>query len=56
MKVGDIVSGYGDETGIYLNIINKVDDDTTELQINFYDPEHKDFAWALEQLDLLGDN
>lgn len=51
MNTGDVISGYGDESGIHLHIVGKVDGDTVELQIKFYDPEHPDFPWAIEALN-----
>lgn len=51
MQIGDIVSGYGDETGIYLNIISRVGDDTVDIETKFFEPTHPDFAWAIETLN-----
>ena len=55
MQVGDIVSGYENQDGVYLHAISNIDEvnGTIEIEINLYDPDHQDFAWAISQLQAL---
>lgn len=53
MKIGDIVFGYGDQSGIYLHSIYAIEDETTSINVTLYKPEDPLFVWALGQLEPL---
>ena len=50
MEIGQIISGYQSELGVTLHTIKSLDNETTEIEVTLYAPEHQDFAWALTQL------
>lgn len=54
MNIGEIVSGYGTQEGVYLHTISKVDGDEVTIEITFYEPSHEDFEWAVGQVDAFG--
>jgi hypothetical protein len=49
----EIVSGYGDETGITLLVKKGESEKGVAIGQEFYPPDHPDFAWAVETLDSL---
>lgn len=53
MAVNDVLSGYENEDGVYLNIIIADDGETVTIDARLYEPDHEDFAWAVEQLAAL---
>lgn len=55
MQVGDVISGYETQDGVYLHTISGVDEvnDTVQIEIKLYEPGDQNFAWAVEQLSIL---
>lgn len=53
MKIGQIISGYQSELGVTLHTIKALNNDTVEIEVTLYAPEHQDFVWALAQLSSL---
>jgi|VirMetMinimDraft_7_1064189.scaffolds.fasta_scaffold284281_2 peroxiredoxin len=50
MEIGQVVGGEEREEGVFLNVISSINDETCSIEVKEYNPDHAEFAWALQQL------
>lgn len=55
MQIGDVVSGYENQDGVYLHAISSLDEvnGTIAIEVRLYEPTDENFAWAVAQLQSL---